>query len=162
MDARFWTLSVLWNNCGYPMIKMVQDLPTRCSDYLKSSGKLLKLIFFQYVCMIAGFIWRLFWLLCHLSKSSCCRHLCSLFQDSLLLSSICWNCVPFPHIFGVSMLPGFTGIGFNLKGIRNKVHSSEEFLESHWSFCLRNQPKECLENTRLKTQNNCETEEKKY
>lgn len=80
-----------------------------------------------------------------------------LFAFELHLLELC----PVSHIFGV-MLPGFTGIGFNLKENKEQSSQLEEFLASHWSFCLRNQPKDCLENTRLKTQNNCETEEKKY
>lgn len=81
-----------------------------------------------------------------------------LFGFELHLLELC----PVSHTFGVITLLGFTEIGFNLKENKKQWSQLEEFLASCWSFCLRNEPKDCLENTRLKTQNNCETEEKQY
>lgn len=43
--AGFWTLRILWNNCGYFVITMMQGLPTHSSDYFKNVVELLIFIF---------------------------------------------------------------------------------------------------------------------
>lgn len=101
--------------------------------------------------MITGFIWSLFWLLHHLSRGSCSRHLCSWFQDYLLLSSICWNSILFPTSLVLLCCQVSQELVLIKKRIRYEIHSSEEFSASCLSFCLRVQLRDCLESVRLKT-----------
>jgi len=104
------------------MIKMMPDLPTCCSDYFKNSGELLNLIFFLVCLHDSRFHLKTFLVTTpseqRLLLQASVQLVPGLFAFELHLLELC----PVSHIFGV-MLPGFTGIGLNLK--ENKERSSQ-------------------------------------